>query len=60
MPIRYICVDDEYLIPDPNWSWANNGSDQCYVKADAYQRLEQELNETKALLRYYEQTENYK
>ena len=42
MTIRYICLDDKYLLPDPEWSYRNDG-DVCYVRADDYQRVCAEL-----------------
>lgn len=54
MAIRYFCLDDKYMIPDPEWSWINNGSDQCYVKSKEYESLQRELEETKNQLRYFE------
>lgn len=54
MAVRYFCLDEKYMIPDPEWSYQNNGSDQCYVKAADFERVSRAWDEANALLRYYE------
>jgi hypothetical protein len=54
MAIRYICLDDKYLIPDPQWSRKNDGTDECYVKAEDFERVVHELNELRDTIRYLE------
>lgn len=58
MTPRYFCLDERCMIPDPEWSWVNNGSGQCYVKADAYTALERELSEAQQQIRYLESLQN--
>lgn len=60
MAQRYFCLDEKYMIPDPEWSWQNNGSSQCYVKADDYSALQREVNELRQTVRYLELSENTK
>lgn len=51
---RYFCLDENYMIPDPEWSYQNNGTDQCYVKASDFERVLRALDEANAIVRYYE------
>jgi hypothetical protein len=59
MAIRYLCLDDKYLIPDPEWSYHNDGT-PCYVKAEDYERVLRELEELRMQLRYSEFSGNTK
>jgi hypothetical protein len=62
MAIRYICLDDKYLLSDPEWSYRNDGSDQCYVKAEEYVFVRRALEDAQNQIRMLEQklSETYK
>lgn len=59
MAIRYFCLDEKYMIADPEWSYHNDAI-QCYVKAEDYVRILQELEEMRMQLRYSELSGNTK